>query len=40
MIVELKDGEGKLLICSADINTPDKNRPDGNYSIIVSKLIK
>ena len=28
MIVELKVGEGKLLICSADLNTPDKNRPE------------
>jgi hypothetical protein len=28
MIVELKVGEGKLLICSADLNTTDKNRPE------------
>jgi len=28
MIVELKVGEGKLLICSADLNTSDKNRPE------------
>ena len=28
MIVELKVGAGKLLICSADLNTLDKNRPE------------
>ena len=28
MIVELKVGKGKLLICSADLNTQDKNRPE------------
>jgi len=28
MIVELKVGKGKLLICSADLNTSDKNRPE------------
>ena len=28
MIVELKVGAGKLLICSADLNTVDKNRPE------------
>ena len=28
MIVELKVGEGKILICSADLNTTDKNRPE------------
>jgi len=28
MIVELKVGSGKLLICSADLNTSDKNRPE------------
>ena len=28
MIVELKVGAGKLLICSADLNTSDKNRPE------------
>ena len=28
MIVELRVGEGKLLFCSADLNTPDKNRPE------------
>jgi hypothetical protein len=28
MIVELKVGQGKLLICSADLNTSDKNRPE------------
>ena len=28
MIVELKVGTGKLLICSADLNTTDKNRPE------------
>ena len=28
MIVELKVGEGKLLICSADLNTSDENRPE------------
>jgi len=28
MIVELKVGAGKLLICSADLNTTDKNRPE------------
>jgi len=27
MIVELKVGTGKLLICSADLNTSDYNRP-------------
>ena len=28
MIIELKVGTGKLLICSADLNTKDKNRPE------------
>ena len=28
MIVELKVGAGKLLICSADLNTQDKDRPE------------
>ena len=28
MIVELKVGAGKLLFCSADLNTTDKNRPE------------
>jgi len=28
MMVELNVGAGKLLICSADINTADKNRPE------------
>jgi hypothetical protein len=28
MIVELKVGEGKILICSADLNTSDNNRPE------------
>jgi len=28
MVVELKIGEGKLLICSADLNTSDKYRPE------------
>jgi len=28
MIVELKVGDGKLLLCSADLNTSDKNRPE------------
>ena len=28
MIVELKTGSGKLLICSADLNTQDKYRPE------------
>ena len=28
MIVELKVGAGKLLFCSADLNTPAKNRPE------------
>jgi len=28
MIAELKVGAGKLLICSADLNTSDKNRPE------------
>ena len=28
MIVEVKVGEGKLLICSADVNSSDKNRPE------------
>ena len=28
MIVELKVGEGKLLICSANLHTSDKNHPE------------
>jgi hypothetical protein len=28
MVVELKVGTGKLLICSADLNPSDKNRPE------------
>jgi hypothetical protein len=28
MIVELKVGKGKLMICSADLNTADKERPE------------
>jgi len=28
MIVEMKVGAGKLLLCSADLNTTDKNRPE------------